>query len=60
MDSIFKMLECHNDEDGNDCTKLSSYPLELSAKHISTLANYVLKTTNCKGMSLQPNKQLLI
>ena len=48
MDSIYKMLECHDDEDGNDCTKLSSDPLELSTGHTSTLANYVLKTTIAK------------
>ena len=60
MDSIFKMLECYDDKDGNDCTKLFSNPPELSTGAYFNSIYLCLENHNYKGMSLRLNKQLLI
>ena len=44
----YKILECHDDDDGNGCTKLASDPPKLTIRYTSTLSNYALKTTITK------------
>ena len=60
MDLIFKIFECRDDEDGYDYTKLSSDPPDLfTGAHLNS-SYLISENHNCKGMSLQLNKKLLI